>query len=241
MSKVLAVIPARGGSKGLSRKNIRPLCGKPMIAYTIEAALSVSAIDRVVVSTESVEIAEIAKEYGAEVPFLRPEELAKDETPGIDPVIYTCQTMEKICKEEYEYILLLQPTSPLRTKKHIEEAIEIFLRRKESFDSLVSVVLLEHPVEWNRRIGLQGKLEDFIPYSKQEIYARQKAEGLYRLNGAVYIAKKGDLYKARSFETERTLAYVMDRRSSVDIDTLEDFEYAEFLLEREEVLIGDLD
>lgn len=234
MSKILAVIPARLGSKGLPRKNIRPLCGKPMIAYTIEAAASVSAIDKVVVSTESAEIAGIALEYGAEVPFLRPEELAKDETPGIDPVIYTHQTMERIGKEEYKYILLLQPTSPLRTREHIEEAIEIFLRRKEDFDSLVSVVSLEHPVEWNRRIGSQGRLEDFISYSKQELYARQKTECLYRLNGAVYIAKKDGLYKARSFETKRTIAYVMDRRSSVDIDTLEDFEYAEFLMKKSE-------
>lgn len=241
MSKVLAVIPARGGSKGLPRKNILPLCGRPMIAYTIEAALSVSAVDRVVVSTESEEIANISVEYGAQVPFLRPKELAEDHTPGVDPILYTHETFEKTEKEEYEYILLLQPTSPLRTKKHIEEAIEIFLRSKESFDSLVSVVPLEHPIEWNRRIGPQGKLEDFISYSKQEIYARQKTEELYRLNGAVYIAKKDVLYKARSFETERTLAYVMDRRSSVDIDRIEDFEYAEFLMKQREIMQSGLE
>lgn len=229
--KILAIIPARGGSKGLPRKNVLPLCGKPMIAYAIEPGRASKYVDRVIVSTEDEEIAAVARDCGAEVPFMRPAELAQDATVGIEPVLYTVKRLQE---DGYnpDYVLLLQPTSPLRETRHLNEAIASLLEKQEEFDSLVSLTKLEHPVEWNRLIGEGGKLSDFIAYSKEEQSVRQRAKEVYRLNGAIYIAKTQALVRCRSFETARTLGYVMDSESSVDIDTRLDFQWAEFLLEQ---------
>jgi len=133
--KILALIPARGGSKGLPRKNIKPLLGKPLIAWTIEQSLASKYLDKVVVSTEDKEIAEISKKYGAEVPFIRPKELAKDDTPSIDVVLHAIDFLEK--KELFNIIVLLQPTSPLRTISDIDNSIE-FLFSKNA-QAIISV------------------------------------------------------------------------------------------------------
>lgn len=230
--KILAIIPARGGSKGLPRKNILDLCGKSLIAWTIEAALGSSYIDRVVVSTEDEEIAKIAREYGGEIPFLRPMELAQDRTPGMEPVLYTVKRLAKECSYLPDYVVLLQPTSPLRRTEHMDEAIELLLKSKESFDSLISVTELEHPVLWNKVMESDGRLEDYQQHDKGSAQLRQEVDTVYRLNGAIYISTTESLLQMRTFETERTMGYRMDRQSSVDIDTRIDFDWAEFLMSR---------
>lgn len=232
MMKVLAIIPARGGSKGLPRKNILDLCGKPMIAYSVEAALKSKYVDRVVVSTEDEEIATIARRYGAEVPFMRPDELAQDKTPGMDPILYTVERLSREFFYYPDYILLLQPTSPLRTAVHIDEAIDLLFENKRTFDSLISVTELEHPVLWNKVIGPSGQMKDYVKHDKRFAQLRQEIDKVYRLNGAIYIAKTDVLLETKDFETDRTMGYVMDRLSSVDIDTKIDFKWAEFLMQK---------
>ena len=138
---VLGVIPARGGSKGVPRKNIRLVNGRPLIAWTIEAALGSAYLDRVIVSTDSCEIADLAIKLGAEVPFLRPAELAADDTPGVAPVLHAIESLP-----EYSWVVLLQPTSPLRTEKDIDAAVHIYRERNKK--SLASInVMSEHPYE----------------------------------------------------------------------------------------------
>src|SRR4030066_411377 len=151
---VLAIIPARGGSRGIPRKNVRLLCGKPLIAYTIETALSSKLIDRVVVSTEDEEIAGISKEYGAEV-IKRPEELARDDSPTIDVVMHVLNWFEE--KNEYfDIVVLLEPTSPLRKENDLDSAVRLFIQKIDEADSLISLgeIHLENPhIEDSRRGG----------------------------------------------------------------------------------------
>jgi CMP-N,N'-diacetyllegionaminic acid synthase len=229
---ILAIIPARGGSKGVPRKNIKLLAGKPLLAWTIEAAKNSKYIDRIIVSTEDEEIRDIALACGAEVPFLRPVELAQDDTPGISPVLYTIKKLSEQNKRNYDLIFLLQPTSPLRNEKHIDEAIEMLLNNSEHFDSLISVTELEHPVYWNRIVGSKMELKNFIQYDQEIKYRRQDFNQLYRLNGALYLAKTKLLLEQETFETKRTMAYIMDRKCSIDIDSQDDFQLAEMMMNR---------
>lgn len=229
---ILAIIPARGGSKGVPRKNIKILAGKPMIVWSIEAAKRSKYIDRIIVSTEDEEIRDISIKNGAEIPFVRPKELARDDTSSVDVILYALNKIIEDEKKEYDFILLLQPTSPLRTEKHIDEAIENFMRNFDEFNSLISITELEHPIYWNRSIGNNNKLEKIIEYDKSQNYRRQDFEGLYRLNGAIYIIKTDAFLKYKNFETENTMVFVMDRRSSIDIDCIDDFELAEFYLKK---------
>ncbi|MEK7178866.1 MAG: acylneuraminate cytidylyltransferase family protein [Patescibacteria group bacterium] len=216
--KILAIIPARGGSKGIPGKNIKLLAGKPLIAWSIEAAKGSRLIDRVVVSTDDINIAEIAKKFGAGV-IIRPKELAEDNTP-MDPVLK--HAVEFLEKENYisDAIVLLQPTSPLRTAKHLDEAIEKFLGG--DFDSLISVEVNRNP-----RHEVRGG-EYLVPTFKK-IENRNKREPSYIENGAVYISKI-DLIKQGRIRGDRVGFYEMDRYSSIDIDESSDFEITERLL-----------
>lgn len=232
---ILAIIPARGGSKGVPRKNIRLLAGKPLIAWTIEAAKKSKYIDRIVVSTEDDEIRDIALKFGAEIPFLRPAELAKDDTPSIAPILYTVKKISADEKREFDFILLLQVTSPLRNERHIDEAIENLIKNEDKFDSLISVTELEHPVYWNRIVGSNRELKNFIEYSRKEKYRRQDFNEIYRLNGALYLINGNVFIKYERLETDKTMAYIMDRKSSVDIDCLEDFELAEYNINKRDL------
>lgn len=231
-NEILAIIPARGGSKGLSRKNIKLLGGKPLIAWTIQATSKSKYINRVVVSTEDKEIQEISLEYGAQVPFLRPVDLAEDNTPGIDPIIYTVSQL--LLTEDYkpDYVMILQPTSPLRTACHLDESIELFLKSSDDYDSLISVTELEHPTQWNRTIDENMYLKKIENYDDRNQFQRQSFSKTYRLNGAIYIVKTDILLEQKLIETDRTYSYVMNRESSIDIDTVEDFSYAEYLLNK---------
>ncbi|MDI3540979.1 MAG: CMP-N,N-diacetyllegionaminic acid synthase [Thermosediminibacterales bacterium] len=226
--RVVAIIPARGGSKGVPRKNIRKLNGKPLIAYTIEEALKSRYIDRVVVSTEDIEIAEISKFFGAEVPFLRPRELAQDDTPGIEPLIHAVNYLLHEENFAFDYVMCLQCTSPLRNAKQIDEAIrEVY---SKNADSAVSICESEISPYWMKIIE-DGKIKDFIKSDK--FYTRrQDLPVVYRLNGAIYIAKLEIILDRKTWYTDNTIPIIMDRISSIDIDDEIDFQFAEFLLKR---------
>lgn len=226
--KILAIIPARSGSKGLRDKNTKILHGKPLIAWTIERAQKSKYIERLIVSTDSEGIAEVAVEYGAEVPFIRPAELATDEAPGIAPVMHAIEFLEKHEGYKSDYVLLLQCTSPMRQTFHIDECIELAAQRTS--DSIVSVNELEYPILWNRVIDENGFLQNFIEYDEKEGYQRQKIEKVYRLNGSMYISNTEKLKKEKSFLVGNVRPYIMSKESSVDIDDEFGFRVAEMLL-----------
>ena len=223
---VLAIIPARGGSKGVPRKNIRLLAGKPLIAWTIEAARNSSYIDRLILSSEDAEIIRIAHEWGCEAPFVRPAELACDETPGMDPVMHAIDNLPG-----YDFVVLLQPTSPLRETADIDACIA---RCAEGdIPACVSVSTpAQHPY-WTYRIDDQGRLSplfDDVPARRQDLPA------LYSLNGAVYVARTSDLSRSRDFLMPGAVAFLMPDVRALDIDTPDDLALAECLLERKKIL-----
>lgn len=223
--KILAIIPARGGSKGLPGKNIKPLCGKPLIAYTIEAALNSNKISRVIVSTDDGDIKKTAILFGAEVPFLRPDSLATDTASSSDVFKYTLNRLELEEKNIIDDFVVLQPTSPLRKSIHIDEAINLFQEKKAK--AVVSFCKEQHSIFWHKNIDKQGKLVSI--FEGNFIKNRQEIKTTYYPNGAIYVFNKDYLFKTPDF-TQDCYAYVMDRKYSVDIDTLDDFLYAEFLL-----------
>lgn len=225
---ILGIIPARGGSKGLPRKNIRELVGKPMIAWTIERALASVYLDKVIVSTEDAEIAEVAKKYGADVPFMRPADLAGDKTPTIDVIIHAVNFF----KEKgiaFDYVVLLEPTSPLRKENDIDDAIRLLIDRQSDADSLVSVgeVHLEHP-------SLMKTVSDgyLVPYetTDKKIYRRQDMPTVYFPYGVIYISKTGKLIETGTFYQERTIPYFIERWQNYEVDDIYDFICVEAIL-----------
>jgi len=226
MSKIVAIIPARGGSKGIPRKNIQEIAGKPLLAYTIEAAFKSKYINRVIVSTDSPEIAKIAKSYGAEVPFLRPPELAKDDTPGIVVVQHAVRYLETVEGYPVDIVVILQPTSPLRKTKYIDAAIKKLI--ESGADSVVSVCEVKHHPFWSF-IMKNDKLYPFIEKGLT-ITRRQLLPKVYSANGAVYAVKKDVLFKENSVFGKDTRAIVMPREESVDIDDYFDLFMAEMVI-----------
>lgn len=218
---ILAIIPARGGSKGIPRKNIRNFAGKPLIAWTIEEAKKSRYIDRTIISSDDDETIEIVKKYGGDVPFKRPAELARDDSPGIDVVIHA---MEKF--PQYELIIMLQTTSPLRRVEDIDRCMEHFMNHGRG--ACVSVSSAEQNPYWMYFLDKTNKL---IPILKIEdsLYQRQKLPVVYRLNGAVYIATRDFILNNRTFVTNETIGYRMPIERSIDIDNEMDFKIAEFL------------
>lgn len=223
-ARILALIPARGGSKGLPGKNIRPLAGKPLIAWSIEAALAARHVLRVVVSSEDASILDHARAYGAETPFVRPESLARDDTPSIDVVLHALDALPG-----FDWVVLLQPTSPLRTTEDIDAAIEQCL--ESGAPACVSVCEAKASPWWMFSLDGDGRMRSFLP-PEQRPARRQDLPALYALNGAVYVARVDWLRQTRSFLTEKTLAYVMPPERSVDIDTAFDFQLAACLIEQ---------
>ncbi|WP_422658572.1 acylneuraminate cytidylyltransferase family protein [Paenibacillus sp. EC2-1] len=227
LDKCLAIIPARGGSKGVLRKNLRLINGKPLIQYTIEAALGSQCIDQTIVSTDCPEIAQVSVEAGAMVPFIRPSTLAEDQSRTMDVLQHAVEFYEKQ-GVFYEHIILLQPTSPLRNSFDIEEAYSLFLRNEA--DSLQSVSpVLQHPY-------LFRKFEDTIlePYHsvEDERLRRQDLEEIFVLNGAIYIVRKELLMEESSLVGPRNCGYVMPKSRSIDIDDELDLEVAEVYLRK---------
>lgn len=216
---VLALVPARGGSKGIPGKNIIPLGGKPLIAWTIEAARAVAAIDRLIVSTDDEAIASVARGCGCEVPFLRPPELAQDSTAGIDVVLHALDELE-----HFDIVVLLQPTSPFRTSAHIDEAIKLLL--EQHAPSIVSVAQSAKPPEWLYYTDENGRLEPMLK-GGEDLSRRQDSKPVFYLNGAIYVARTEWLREQGSFVGDDTVAYVMPAESSIDIDEPWDLQLAE--------------
>jgi N-acylneuraminate cytidylyltransferase len=218
----LAIIPARGGSKRLPKKNILDLCGKPLIAYTVDAGLKSKYIDMVTVSSDDECILKISKELGAET-IKRPKELAGDMATTYDAVKHAVENLEK-----YDYVVLLQPTSPLRNEGHINEAIELLIKKRA--DAVISICETEHSPLWSNVLPEDGDMSCFM---RGEILNKrsQDLEKYYRLNGAIYICKTDRLLENDSFFLKSNIfAYKMDRKSSIDIDEEIDFIMSEILM-----------
>ena len=222
----IAIIPARSGSKGLKDKNIKELCGKPLIAYTIEAAIKSGQFDEVMVSTDSAHYAEIAKKFGASVPFLRSKETASDTASSWSMVEEVLQKYSQIGKN-FDTFCLLQPTSPLRGAENIREAYELY-KEKASF-AVVSVCETEHSPLWSGNLPANHEFIDFV--SETSTKQRQAGKKYYRLNGAIYIVDIERFCKEKFLYTRGSFAYIMSQNQSVDIDTEIDFYLAEVLLE----------
>lgn len=226
--KILAIIPARAGSKRLKNKNILKLDYKPLIAWTIEEALKSKYITETVVSTDSDEIAQVAKEYGAQVPFLRPENLSSDTATSYDAVHHCIEFYKKKLNRSFDYILLLQPTSPLRTVKDIDGAIE-FLNSKNA-DSVISMCECEHSPIWANTLPEDRNINQFDDEKYKDLRS-QDLPTYYRYNGAIYLTKISRFYKEKSFNfNSNSFAYIMEQQSSVDIDTELDFMICETIL-----------
>ena len=226
---MLAIIPARSGSKGLPGKNTKLLNGIPLICYSIQVALKAKSISRVVVSTDDDKIARIAKECGAEVPFIRPLELAGDDSMIMDAYFYTVDRLAKESNEMIGSFVALLPTVPLRLPEDIDNTVSLFVCNKA--DSVISVTEAPVPVQWYRKITNNGVLADYLP-EFNAVINRQELEQTYIPNGAVYVFRTERLRETRQYYMERTYPYIMPRERSADIDEPLDFEWVEFLLRR---------
>ncbi len=224
--KLLGLIPARGGSKAIPYKNSRLLSGKPLLNWSIESALASPSLDHVVVSTDDECLAQLALEAGANVPFLRPSEFATDTSPGIDSAIHA---LEKL--PDFTHILYLQPTSPLRSTADIEGIISF--SKYHSCESIVSLCETANHPAWmfdiTEKFYLRPLLQSSFPLLRQNI------PPTYVLNGALYFASRDFLMREKTFITSSTLGYVMPSDRSVDIDTMEDWYWAEFLLKQRQL------
>jgi CMP-N,N'-diacetyllegionaminic acid synthase len=226
---MLAIIPARGGSKGLPGKNVKPLGGKPLIYWTIEAAFNAKGISRVILSTDDDEIARICAPTGIEIPFMRPKELAQDDSLAIDNYIYTVQRLVDNSNVDIQEFAVFLPTTPFRTESDIDLAINIF--HSNHADSVISCTLLAHPVDWILHIDEKSK----ILHTKMMgavIMNRQASPMSYVPNGAIYIFKFDILKMNYSYYTKNSYAYIMPPERSIDIDTIFDFNFAEFIYTR---------
>lgn len=226
-NKILSVIPARGGSKGIKDKNIIDLCGKPLIAYTIEEAMKSKFIDDVIISTDSRRIAEICTRYGAEIPFIRPVELALDRSKSIDVVLHAIKAL-KDNGRVYDCIVLLQPTQPLRIVEDIDLAIETFYRHGKK--GVVSISKVEdHPILM-RTISGNGELQPLLNMSST--CRRQDMPDYYKVNGCVYVNAVDAIDEKTSFN-DNPIPCLMPEERSVDIDELKDLRIAKALMRRE--------
>ncbi|MBO1224047.1 MAG: acylneuraminate cytidylyltransferase family protein [Candidatus Scalindua sediminis] len=227
---MLAIIPARGGSKGIPGKNIRLLCGKPLIAYTIEAVLASVLIDRIIISTDDPKIAEVARQYDVEIPFMRPKELAKDDSLAIDNYIYTIDRLNKEFDNNYEEFVVLLPTVPLRLSEDIDKAIELF--HNKNAESVISCAEVGHPLEWICSINDHGVIQRSNDVDIKKMMNRQESQAGYIPNGAIFVFKHSLLKEKCSYYSDKTYAYVMPPERSIDIDTESDFEFVEFLMRK---------
>ena len=231
--RLLAIITARGGSKRLVRKNVLQIAGKSLIAWSIEAGLQSKYVDRVVVSTDDEEIAEISRYHGADIPFMRPLELANDTASSTDVLRHSVRTLEA-SGDGYEYLLHLQPTSPLRTARHIDEAVELLIQKEAN--AVIGVTEIGHPIEWASTLPENLSMDGFVSKKNQE-KRFQDFPQRYCINGAIYLCKVDSIMKEDGvFFKKGSYAYKMDQMVSVDIDTQKDFMVAETLIKHSECL-----
>lgn len=220
---VLAVIPARGGSKGVPRKNIREVGGKPLIAWTIEEAKKSQYVDRLILSSDDAEIIRIGKEWGCEVPFVRPAALAQDQTPGIEPVLHAVREVPG-----FDYVVLLQPTSPHRTAEDIDNCLEKCLSL--GAPACVSVTLPDKSPYWMYTMGDKDRLCPLLP--SELITNRQNLPKVYALNGAIYVAKIPFILDEKNFIHADTAAFIMPKERSLDVDDEIDLDFFDFMVKR---------
>jgi CMP-N,N'-diacetyllegionaminic acid synthase len=225
-TKNIAIIPARSGSKGLLNKNIKLLHGKPLLAYSIDAALTSELFDEVYVSTDSTEYAKIAMEYGASVPFLRNEATATDKASSWDVVREALNRYQELGKT-FDMVTLLQPTTPLRKAEDIKNAYQLYQEKKAN--AIVSVCEMDHSPLWSNTLPENLSLENFI---RKEVSSlpRQELNTYYRINGGIYMVKVDYFLQVQSIYQSECFAYIMDKKCSVDIDDAFDFAVAEAIL-----------
>lgn len=228
---ILAIIPARVGSKGLPGKNVRPLHGRPLISWTIDAAKASKYINRIIVSTDDQKAADICGNCGVEIPFLRPKELAQDDTPIIDVIIHILENLNNTENYVPDIVVLLQPTSPLRTSADIDKALELLLGNKNA-EAVVSISEVSETPYWMRVLDKDGFIKYFMEHDYKD-FRRQDLPPVYVVNGAIYICRKTALIKNRSFSPNNTLGYLMPKSRSVDIDDITDFELAESIMSKQ--------
>jgi len=227
--RILGVIPARGGSKGVPDKNIYQLSGKPLIAYTIEAGLKSRLLTDMIVSTNSQKIKEVAVQYGATVPFMRPEELSNDSTLAIPTIQHAVAAYEDVVGYRYDYIIMLQPTAPLRRSEDIDNSLQELIDKNA--DSIISVVNVDnfHPIKM--KVIKDNYLYDFQE-TGQENPPRQELPPVYIVNGAIYATKRNVFMEEDTFKGKRCLPYVMPDEKSVNIDKIADFITADYYLNK---------
>jgi len=218
----LAIVPARGGSKGLPGKNIKELCGKPLVAWSIEAGLKSKYVDEVMVSTDDEKIAEISKKYGANVPFLRPSDLASDTATTFDAIKHTIDYYKNELKKEFDYIVLLEPTSPLREVCDIDKMIKKIVDNQIKFDSISSIgEVHEHPSIMKKIV----ENDSIVPFCKELEFTtrRQDNEKAYFPYGVAYIVKIKNFIEEKTFYTQRNTFYEIKRYQCYEIDDIYDF------------------
>lgn len=225
---MIAIVPARGGSKGLPGKNIKVLNGKPLIAYTIEAALKSKYITDVIISTDDEAIYKEALKYGAKKSFLRPKHLAEDNSLAVDNYIYTLDRLNKEFGYDIEEFVVLQPTSPLRAVEDIDGAIELF--KDNSADSVISYTQENHPITWHKYLDEKARFESIFP---ENIQNRQTNRASYYPNGAIFVFSLA-LIMQKKYYNDKSFAYLMPRVRSVDIDDADDFDYAQYLMRKDQ-------
>lgn len=227
--KVLGIVPARGGSKGVPRKNIRLLCGKPLIAYTAESALNAKRLGRVILSTEDAEIADVGEKCGLDVPFIRPIELARDETPTISVVMHALKTLSET-GEHYDAIFLLQPTNPLRTAAEIDHCVGLL--ESSGADSVVSVIRVPdiYNPKWAYFKNANGSLE-LSSGDSEPISRRQDLPAAFHREGSIYLTRTTALHRFGNLYGRSIHPYEYDPLNSVNIDTIEDWQFAELKLQ----------
>jgi len=222
---IIGIITARSKSKGLPKKNIKLLAGIPLIARTIQQAKKSRYLDKLIVSTDGIEIAEISCLYKADVPFLRPKRLAKDKSSSVDTLLHALDWYKKD-NIYFDIIVLLQPTSPLRTAEDIDNSIELLFSKKAK--AIVSVCEAEHHPYWANILPKNGSMKNFLSVEIKN-KNRQSLPIFYRLNGAVYTAFSDYFIRQNGFFGDKTFSYIMPKERSVDIDTELDFKFAELL------------
>ena len=232
MSNILGIIPARGGSKGIPRKNLVPILYKPLIAYTIEAALQSKHLSRLIVSTDDEEIARVSLKYGAEVPFNRPPELATDSALSIHVMQHALREMEVLEAKKYDAVVMLQPTTPLRIGSDIDAGIDLLFN--SGADSVISVVAVSshHPFRM-KQILEDGRLVNFIDQGFEDMRPRQDLPPVYIRNGALYITRRDVLVNENNVTGKDCRAYEMPEDRSVNIDSESDIILAEYYLKNE--------
>lgn len=222
---MIAIIPARGGSKGLPGKNIKKINGLPLIGYSIKAAQESNLISRIIVSTDDEQIAMISRELGAEVPGLRPADLAQDDSKAIDVYRYTIKLLEEKDSSVVSNVIILQPTSPLRTVEDIDKAIRLF-ELKEAY-SVISMCEADKPIEWAKEISSEGIVKQTITQSNEN---RQEYSKKFYPNGAVFVFSR-EAIESGEYYSSNTFGYVMERKRSLDIDDQFDFDLAKLIIE----------